>query len=112
MKQGEMELKLGDDNLVLRATPYALRFILSKHEDLRTAIQRVYMMNDKVIYDILEAGVTDGKVQINRKALEENAFNEGLINLIGPMTDFLMLLANGGKKPSTEKTEEDVSGKT
>lgn len=107
MKQGEMELKLGEDNLVLRATPHALRFIISRHEDLRTAIQRVYMLNDKVIYDVIEAAVTDGKTSINRAALEENAFSEGIINLIEPITEYLMLLANGGKTP-VEKGDEQT----
>lgn len=106
MKQGEMELQLGPDKITLRATPHALRTVLSKHEDLRTALQRVYMMNDSIMYDIIEAAVSDGKKAINREALQTNVFEYGIINLVEPLTEYLMLLANGGKPVEGESDEK------
>lgn len=108
MKQGEMELQLGPDKITLRATPHALRIVLSKHEDLRTALQRVYMMNDSIMYDIIEAAVSDGKKAINREALQANVFEYGIINLIEPLTEYLMLLANGGKPVEGESDGKKV----
>lgn len=107
MKQGEMELKLDVDNLVLKATPHALRTILSKHEDMRTAINKVYMMNFEIMCDIVEAAIYDGKTKVNKQYLEENVFNEGIINLIDPLTQYLMLLSNGGKPIENQEELDD-----
>lgn len=108
MKLGEFTFQLAEDTIVLKATPHALRTVLVKHGGMRSAIQKVYMMEADIMEDIIEAGLAP--TPINRDVLAENVFNAGIINLIEPLTNFLMLLANGGKPPEEKKKGDDSAG--
>jgi len=105
MKDGELSLKLDEETITLKATPHALRVVLTKHGGMRKAIEKVFMMESDIMEDIIEAGLAPEK--INRQILSENVFKTGIINLVGPLTEYLMLLANGGKKPEENKPKGD-----
>lgn len=108
MKPGQLKFQLDEDIVVLKATPHALRTILSKHGGMRNAIQKVYMMEVDIMEDIIEAGLAP--IEIQKDTLRENVFKSGIINLIDPLTEYLMLLANGGKQPEEPKKGDDSKG--
>lgn len=105
MKEGTQVLRLEEDVITLKATPHALRVILTKHGGMRNAIQKVYMMEADIMEDIIEAGVAP--TPVDRKTLSENVFKSGIINLIEPLTEYLVLLANGGKKPEVDNKKDN-----
>jgi len=107
MKEGTTSFQLDEDFITLKATPHALRVVLTKHGGMRRAIEKVYMMEADIMEDIIEAGLAPEK--IDRTILAENVFKSGIINLIEPLSEYLMLLANGGKKPEPKKggTEDE-----
>ena len=108
MKDGEISFQLDEDVITLKATPHALRVVLTKHGGMRRAIEKVFMMEADIMEDIIEAGLAPQK--INRQILSENVFKAGIINLIAPLTEYLMLLANGGKKPEEKKEGGEPEG--
>lgn len=101
MRTGEYEFQLADDKITLKATPNALRTILAKHGGMRKAIEKIYMMEVDIMEDVIEAGVAPQK--IDREILQANVYETGIINLIEPLTSFLILLSNGGKHPEKEQ---------
>ena len=117
-KDGEFPLVLGEDNLVLRASPHVLRTILTKHQGIRQVLQKIYMIEEEAIYDVMVAALSDpmdasrNPKQNGWKAiLRENIFNHGLLDLVEPVTGFVTFLANGGKhEPEIE--DDDETGKS
>lgn len=116
MKNGEFRLKLGDDELILRATPHVLRTILTKHDGLRNAFNNVYMMKANVMEDIIIAGLTneEGKIVVDggdtatttKRDISNAIFEHGYLDLVGPVTEFLNFLGNGGRHPPTPEDDD------
>lgn len=97
-KQGEYELKLNENLLVLRCTPAALRYVETKHGGYRAQMQKLFMVEYSIIVDLIEAGLIGGK-EYDKAVLEEEVFKAGTLNLVEPLSEYLGLLVNGGKPP-------------
>lgn len=106
MKQGEFDLKLGEYDLKLRCSPLALRAIETKHGGIRAVTQSLYDVNFRLIQDMIEAGLQGGARTIDKEGLEREIFDAGVMNLVEPMMEYLMLLGNGGKPPTEEEPKE------
>ena len=114
MKDGEYPITICEDELVLRASPHVLRTILTKHSGIRQVLQKIYMIEEEAIFDVLSAALSDPadtarnpKARGWKEILRENIFKHGILNLVEPTTGFVTFLANGGKhEPQTEDDEE------
>jgi len=117
MKDGEFTIKLAEDNLLLRATPHALRTILTKYGGVKNVLQKIYLIEEEVMFDIIVAALSgpdpDGipKLRNWKEVIRENIFSHGIINLVDPMTEYVMLLANGGRHAKKADSEDDQEGK-
>ncbi len=113
-KDGEYAIQLAEDEIILRATPNVLRMILNKHGGIRQALQKVYMIEEEIMFDIMVAGISDGPksplAPSWKTTLRENIFKHGVINLVEPLTGFLTFLGNGGKH-EVVLDEDDDEGK-
>lgn len=102
---GEFELTLGENTLTLRCTPLALKNVETKHGGIRAVTQQLYDVNFQLIKDLIEAGLQGGQ-SYDKKTLEQEIFDAGVMNLVEPMMEYLMLLGNGGKPPTEEEPKE------
>ncbi len=107
MKQGEVKLKLGPDEIILRPTPHALRTVLNDFGGVRPLYGKLYNIEYEAVFGIIKAGAVNenGDPMSNDKALEENIYLAGISDLVEPCTEYLELLINGGRPP---KKVEDV----
>jgi hypothetical protein len=104
MKQGEFKLTLGEDELLLRCTPHALRTVLTKHGGIRAVMQKLYLVEFDIMFDLIASGL--GETKFDKNNLEENIFLAGIINLVEQLTEFVDLLGNGGK-PSVKSEDKE-----
>lgn len=122
MRDGEYKIKLKDENgieeeITLRATPHALRAILTKYTGVRNILQKLYMVEEEAMYDLLLAAISGPGNELAsrnpgwRNILRDNIFHTGLFDLVAPLTEYVTLLANGGKHPKKEEDEEQKEGK-
>lgn len=111
MKDGEYPLKLDQDEVVLRASPHVLRTILTKHQGIRQVLQKIYMIEEEAIYDVIVAGLADtpGMSKDWKSTVRDNIFKHGILDLVEPIIGFVNFLGNGGRHEAPK--EEDDSGK-
>lgn len=110
MRDGQFELKLGRDNdLVLRCTPHALRNIEKKHGGIRAVLEKLYLVEWSVIVDVVRAGLIGdpNEKALNQETLEDEIFKAGIMSLIDPLTEYVMMLGNGGKREEKPKPGQD-----
>lgn len=116
MKDGEFPIKIADDELVLRATPHVLRTILSKYGGIRQVLQKIYMIEEEAIYDVIVAALSGPdpngvqRAKNWKSVVRDNIFEHGILDLVDPLTTFVTFLANGGRH-KVEEVEEDDTGK-
>lgn len=99
-------IELGGEQVELLATPKAALQICKHYKGVMSAMSAIQQMNLDD-YVIIVRFATNGLQKDSEKLLED-VYSAGITNLLAPLTDYLVLLANGGKKPSGE---ESVEGK-
>lgn len=99
-------IELGGEQVELLATPKAALQICKHYKGVVGALSAVQQMNlDDYVIIIRHA--TNGLQKDSEKLLED-VYLAGVSNLLAPLTDYIVLLANGGKKAGGE---ESVEGK-
>ena len=100
-----VEITLNGEALGLKPTLLAFKEINAKCGGFRNALQNVaYDYNAEIITQIIASGL--GK---RVKDVEEPVFKTPQNELIGPVTDFVTILMNGGKRPVDGEEKKTVS---
>ena len=97
-----IKLFLDGERVELVPTRYALEKLSSKYQNMNTVIEQLIGHNFNVMTDIVYFG-TGGKADIEKT--KDAIYEAGIVNLLEPLTDYLMLVMNNGKRPSKEVGE-------
>ena len=97
----QIEITLDGEAVVLRPTLEAAMLVDSRFGGYSAAYQSLLGHSLDATVAILAAGA--GK-SINT-TLREKVYAKGVRNLVAPLSQFLTLLLNGGRKPEDERAE-------
>lgn len=97
-----VKLFLDGEWVELVPTRYALEKLSSKYQNMNTVIEQLISHNFNIMADIVYFGVS-GKADLEKT--KDAVYEAGVVNLLEPLTDYLMLLMNNGKRPSKEVGE-------
>jgi hypothetical protein len=103
---GQVEITLGDETYTLKPTLKAFETIEARFGGLRAAIDSVKQMSLGAATAIIAAGTGVGRNET--KELKQAIMDEGLINVMPQITDFLMKLLNPTGK--NDDDEDESSG--
>jgi hypothetical protein len=101
-----VEITLGADGErkeTLRPTLKAARFV-NGMGGFSEVVRRISSLDLETHIAVVAAGLDQKPTKV-----EQAVYERGLRNLIGPLVDFVMLLANGGR-PIEEAAEDPASG--
>lgn len=104
MKQGEVELQLAGEKVVLKPTLAALRALLDKGGSLQPWFAKVATCHFAGMCDVVAAGVLPAET--DREEIEKAVYEAGLVNLMAPLVRYLSLLSNGGREPEPESKKK------
>jgi hypothetical protein len=95
---GQMDLKLGGETVVLTANLFAGRAICRHFGGVQAALNRVAAGDIEAFIVIVRAGLGI-KADADAKAqdIDERVFRGGILSLTSPLTEFLLSVANGGR---------------
>lgn len=104
---GNVTVTLGapDDtaDYVLKPTPLVIKTLCATYGGLRPCIERVQALDLNMALHAITLGVgVKGRAATE---LEDRFWQTATANLIGPLTSFLLVLANGGR-PITEADDK------
>ena len=99
---GEVETPIG----TLRCTLRAAKTVNKVCGSFSEAFARVQALDFDACTVVVAAGM--GK---STTAVEDDVFRTGLPDLLQPLTEYLILLSNGGRQPDDEPAEGSESGK-
>lgn len=98
LKYDTVEIDLGDETLTLTPTLRASTVIHNRMGGMTAAFKALNDMDFNAMTAIVVAGLPklpDSEV----KDLREKLYHFGIVNLIGPLAEFLSIVNNGGKRP-------------
>ncbi len=97
-------LFLDGESVELVPTRFALEKLSTKYQNMNTVIEQLIGHNFNVMTDIVYFG-TGGKADLEKT--KDAVYEAGVVNLLDPLTDYIMLVMNNGKRPKQEvgKTE-------
>lgn len=104
---GDIEIEL--DGKVHTLVPTAeICFAISRlRGGIREIERRILALDADMIVDVL--GIAMGlNPNQKKKMLPKAVFNTGLINLTGPLIDFLLIVSNGGRPIAEDEEKEDA----
>lgn len=102
---GQIDIDLGGETITLQPTLAALQKIDRAFGSLREASERVANLSLDALVTIIAAGA--GLDAQAAKALPERVFRAGILNLVGPVSEYLLVLMN----PTGEQSREGAEGK-
>ena len=102
---GQVEVTIGKDAYVLKPTLDALISIERRFGSVRQAAQMVADLQMDAVCQIL--GFAAGLSKSEVRDLPEQVFAEGLVKVVAPVSEYLMMLLN----PTGESEEKDTEGK-
>ena len=91
---GDVTINLGGEALTLKCTLEAAMVVDETLGGFAEAMRQVSNFKLSGYVAIIAAGLGRKQTEIR-----EAVFREGLTNLVGPVTEYTTLLANGGRKP-------------
>lgn len=106
---GEMSIPLDNGTAVLIANLLAAKGICRHFGGIQQAL-------NKIAQGDIEAMITVVRLAMNVRAgadaiaLEDRVFRTGVLRLTAPLTEYLLVLANGGKQIGTEPPGEPEQG--
>lgn len=105
---GEVEISLSGMRVVLKPTLQAATVLSRKWGGLQKLIIALggYELDAYVDCIVVAGGVTEK----GKAALPERVFSHGIVNLIGPLTQFVGLLANGGRPSEPPADDDEAEG--
>ena len=96
-----VKILLDGEDIELIPTRGALESLSNKYGNMNNVTEQLVSNNFSVMSDLIYYGVDQNKRPDLNKT-KDAVYKEGVINLLEPLSDYLMLLMNGGKKPSLE----------
>jgi hypothetical protein len=106
VNEGEVEVTLaGGKTIVLRSTLRAAKTVDAKLGGFQETFRRLAGFHFDSYCIIVGAGIGKSPAEV-----EEAVFQTGLGNLIGPLTDYVTLLMNGGRPVGKEAGDEKGEG--
>lgn len=100
LSAGEVRFEaLGESN-VLRCTPRAAKEVNAYFGSFTNAMQRIEAMDFEAFVVVVAAGLKKKRADV-----EELTYDAGIMKLMKPISNFVVMLANGGRAP----TEDDGS---
>lgn len=103
---GRVELEL-DETIVLRPTLKAMQQIDRRFGSIRQAIEQVGGLSLDALVFVVQAGA--GLAQRDAKDLPDRVFEAGIVNVAGPVSEYLAMLLNPSGK-SANDTDGEKSG--
>jgi len=103
LNEGEVEVSVGDESLVLVPTLDAADRICAAFGGFRNAMDRVVAMDLDAITTVIGFGA--GKKPSEIKALRPRIFADGILKFVVPASLFVGILTNGGRPLATDGAE-------
>lgn len=105
VNEGEVEVTLAGKPAVLRSTLRAAKTVDAKCGGFQSAYSRLAAFNMEAYAIVVAAGL--GK---QPHEVEDAVYQTGMTDLIGPLSEFVTLLMNGGRKPGKEADDGKGEG--
>lgn len=106
---GEVVISLDGEERTLRPTLNAATRINSQFGGFAGALGQIQALNLEAMTYIVRQGL--GASDAEAKGLREQVYQAGVLEMVGPLSRYVMLLANGGKLSSDEGEGEGDGGK-
>lgn len=101
---GEMTIPLGDDDRVILTANLRAAKAISRHfGGFQQAMNKVAAGDLEAFIAVMRHGIGDVS-EASARRLEERVFRAGVLRLTAPLTEFVLICANGGK-PLSDLTE-------
>lgn len=91
---GQIEVVLGEESVLLKPTLSAMQSVDRNFGSIREAIASVRNLNLDALVSVIVGGA--GLDQETAKGLPEKVFAAGVLNVAGPVSEYLLLLMNPG----------------
>ena len=107
------KIKVDGNELELVPTLAALECLNKKYGDFANVLNGINSLNFDTYIDVIYVGVKK-QLPSNEKERKETAqeiFNTGIVDLLAPVTEYIMLLLNGGRKIDPEEEQEATNPK-
>ena len=105
----------GEGSFELVPSLDAVELINGTFGDFNNALSAVGSMNFNAIVDVIDAGlekkIKNSAKGYSKSGLKESIYKKGFMEVMPDAIEFLMLCANGGKRPTEEDGDEDGSKK-
>jgi hypothetical protein len=100
VNQGEVAITVDGEEMILRSSLLAAKTINANFGSFGEAYQRIAKMDLAAYVAIVAAGVG---AKGTPKGLDDQIYQTGMPSLVEPLTEYLNLLANGGRSPAPAK---------
>jgi len=102
---GDVEITLGDHQLVLKPTLQAAISLSSAQGGISTLVNRCLNLEFDALHQVIAAGLGS-----NSKDLQQLIYTTGMIQVSPVCIKFLTILANGGRMRDEEESEAQETG--
>ncbi len=99
---GNVDIELDGETFTLRPTLKAAQTISRLNGGIRPTLEKVGDLDLDVITNIIAVGLDKSPADI-----AEKVWLTGIPPLVGPVTDFVAIVANGGRRPSAGGEEKE-----
>lgn len=106
---GEVSIKINGQQYTLKASLQAYRMVNMIGPGFTPVLQSIRNFDAAVITQIICCG-TGKMANGDAEKVETEVFAHGLMDLADPVTEFVTMLANGGRKASDDQPEASGSG--
>ncbi|ETA72341.1 MULTISPECIES: hypothetical protein [Mesorhizobium] len=106
---GNVEIELDGETVVLRPSLMAAQAISRQSGGISSAVRSVGNYDFDVIVSVVTLGL--GATGQEAKAIPEKVWRTGLTDLIGPVSTYLTIIANGGRPMSGGEEAADPQKK-
>lgn len=103
---GNVTITLDDEQVTLRPTLRACQTISKQAGGIMSAVQAVGRFDLEVMTSVIALGL-DIRKPAELNALAEKVYQSGMAELVEPVTQFLSILANGGRPVAGGEGEAD-----
>ncbi|MEO9230370.1 MAG: hypothetical protein ABI216_15700 [Devosia sp.] len=103
---GNVDILLGDETVTLRPTLRAAQTISKQSGGIVSALQAVSRFDFDVISSVIALGLNKTSPR-DQQDIAEKVYETGLSDLIEPVTNFLAILANGGRPVTAKASDEN-----
>lgn len=113
VSEGEYAVPFGDETAVLTANLFAAKGISRHFGGFQAALNKVATGDLEAFIAVIRYGLGI-RNDAEAARIEDKVFRAGILNLTAPLTEFVLMLANGGKpigetaqaEPAAEKKAE------